>query len=136
LVYKYGDAAKASGKTLSDKVLTGTNVTAPTAKDISFANKLTKDVENSTPSIIKDANTSPYTDTIAKNAGYVIKNNTKGAYNVNGKGLWTLLSDSTKVLDKDFSSWRGNIDEIGGPGGVPEGGSMGNSNGVPSHPLG
>jgi len=43
LVYKYGDAAKASGKTIADQVLIGTNVTAPTAKDIVLANKLTKD---------------------------------------------------------------------------------------------
>jgi len=44
----------------------------------------------------------PYTDATAKSIGYAVTNNKVGRYNVYGRGLWTLLTNSSKVLDKDF----------------------------------
>jgi len=59
--------------------------------------------------------TTPYADATAKSIGYAVNNNTVGKYNVHGKGLWTLLSDSSKVLVDHFAStWSGNINEIAG----------------------
>ena len=43
LVFKYGQAAKASGLSLADQVLTGTNKIVPSMKDIQMANKLKND---------------------------------------------------------------------------------------------
>ena len=42
LVFKYGQAAKASGLSLADQVLTGTNKVIPSVKDIRMANQLIK----------------------------------------------------------------------------------------------
>ena len=48
LVFKYGEASKASGLSLADQVLTGTNKVVPSVKDIKQANKIKadEDLEN------------------------------------------------------------------------------------------